>query len=92
MILMSKYKGKHGGKKGQKIRAGVSPPFSGNARKKIFFLQEVLPKVLKFKINHNLFSHKHGVPKLGGEGVLNLRKIPTFSLFFWKTSLSYFCY
>ena len=25
MILMSKYKGKHGGKKGQKIRAGVSP-------------------------------------------------------------------
>ena len=37
MILMSKYKGKHGGKKGQKIRAGVSPPFSGNARKKTFF-------------------------------------------------------
>merc|ERR1712218_90476 len=25
MILMSKYKGKHGGKKGQKIRAGGSP-------------------------------------------------------------------
>ena len=24
MILMSKYKGQHGGKKGQKIRAGVS--------------------------------------------------------------------
>ena len=39
MILMSKYKGKHGGKKGQKIRAGVSPPpFSGNVRKKTFFL------------------------------------------------------
>ena len=26
MILMSKYKGKHGGKKGQKIRAWVDPP------------------------------------------------------------------
>ena len=26
MILISKYKGKHGGKKGQQIRAGVSPP------------------------------------------------------------------
>ena len=38
MILMSKYKGQHGGeKKGQKFRAGVSPPFSGNARKKTFF-------------------------------------------------------
>ena len=33
MILMSKYKGQHGGKKGQKIRARPSspPPFSGNA-------------------------------------------------------------
>ena len=30
MILMSKYKGQHGGKKGQKIRARP-PPFSGNA-------------------------------------------------------------
>ena len=38
MILMSKYKGKHGGKKGKKIRAGVPPPpFSGNARKETFF-------------------------------------------------------
>ena len=44
MILMSKYKGKHGGKKGQKIRAGVSPPFSGNAQKKTFFFQEGFPK------------------------------------------------
>ena len=36
MILMSKYKGKHGGKKGQKIRAGVSlspPPFFGQCPK-----------------------------------------------------------
>ena len=40
MILMSKYKGKHGGKKGQKIRAWVDPPpplHSGNAQKKTFF-------------------------------------------------------
>ena len=36
MLLMSKYKGQHGGKKGKKIRAGVFPPFSGNARKKFF--------------------------------------------------------
>ena len=44
MILMSKYKGKHGGKKGQKIRAGVSPPpFPGNARKKTFFFTGWLP-------------------------------------------------
>ena len=44
MILMSKYKGQHGGKKGQKIRAGVSPhPFLGNARKKTFFLREGFP-------------------------------------------------
>ena len=39
MILMSKYKGQHGGKKGQKIRAWVDPPplHSGNARKKTVF-------------------------------------------------------
>ena len=44
MILMSKYKGQHGGKKGQKIRAGVSPPpFLGNARKKTFFFSGGLP-------------------------------------------------
>ena len=44
MILMSKYKGQHGGeKKGQKFRAEVSPPFSGNARKKKIS-QEGFPK------------------------------------------------
>ena len=37
MILTSTYKGQHGGKKGQQIWAGVSPPFSGNARKKNIF-------------------------------------------------------
>ena len=46
MILMSKYKGQHGGKKGQKIRARPSPnPFSGNARKKSIFLMGGLPLV-----------------------------------------------
>ena len=44
MLLMSKYKGKHGGKKGQKIRLGSPPPFSGNARKKTFFFHEGFPK------------------------------------------------
>ena len=51
MVLMSKYKGQHGGKKGQKIRAGVSPPFSGNARKKTFFLSGGLP--LSTMIDHH---------------------------------------
>ena len=40
MILMSKYKGKHGGKKGQKIRAWVDPPHRALERGKfrnIFF-------------------------------------------------------
>ena len=39
MILMSKYKGQHGGKKGKKIRTRPShpPPFSGRT-KSIFFL------------------------------------------------------
>ena len=37
MILMSKYKGKQGGKKGQKIRAGVSPPPFRAMPERIFF-------------------------------------------------------
>ena len=38
MILMSKYKGQHGGKKGKKIRAGVSPPpFRAMPERKHFF-------------------------------------------------------
>ena len=37
MILMSKYKGKHGGKNGKKIRAGVSPPLFGQCPKEIDF-------------------------------------------------------
>ena len=38
MILMSKYKEKHGGKKGQKIQAGVSPPLFGQCPKENIFL------------------------------------------------------
>ena len=59
MILMSKYKGKHGGKKGQKIRAGVSPPpFSGNAQKKTFFFSGGLPLYKMLKTNpHNLHQY-----------------------------------
>ena len=44
MILMSKYKEQHGGKKGKQIRARPSPPpFSGNARKKSIFLMGGVP-------------------------------------------------
>ena len=42
MILMSKYKGKHGGKKGKKIRAAVSPPphtFWAMPERKHFFFR-----------------------------------------------------
>ena len=37
MILMSKYKGQHGGKKGKKIRARPSPPLFGQCPKEIDF-------------------------------------------------------
>merc|ERR1712001_618599 len=44
MILMSKYKGKHGGKKGQKIWARPSPPpFRAMPKRKHFFFQEGFP-------------------------------------------------
>ena len=40
MILMSNYKGKHGGKKGQKIRAWVDPPptFGQCPKENVFLL------------------------------------------------------
>ena len=41
--LMSKYKGQHGGKKGQQIRARPSPHFLGNARKKSIFVLGGVP-------------------------------------------------
>ena len=37
MILMSKYKGQHGGKKGKKIRARPSPLLFGQCPKEIDF-------------------------------------------------------
>ena len=45
MILMSKYKGKHGGKKGQKIRAWVDPPpiIRAMPERKRFFFIDVFP-------------------------------------------------
>ena len=47
MILMSKYKGQYGGKKGQKIRAGVSPPpFQAMPERKHFF-HEGFPKAFE---------------------------------------------
>ena len=48
MILMSKYKGQHGGKTGSKNSGrGLPPPFSGNAQKKTFFFREGFPKLLR---------------------------------------------
>ena len=38
MILMSKYKGQHGGEKGKKIRARPSPPLFSDRKKSIFSL------------------------------------------------------
>ena len=44
MILMSKYKGQHGGKKGKKIRARPSPPpFRAMPERNRFLLWEVFP-------------------------------------------------
>ena len=54
IILMSKYKGKHGGKKGKKIRARPSPPLSGNARKKSIFVMGGVPLLtLQMLIKHS---------------------------------------
>ena len=49
MILMSKYKGKHGGKKGQKIRARPSlplPPFWAMPERKHFFYRRASLTIL----------------------------------------------
>ena len=43
MILMSKYKEKHAGKKGQKIRAGFPPHLFRQCPKENIFLREVFP-------------------------------------------------
>ena len=56
---MSKYKGQHGGKKGQKIRAGVSPPpISGNAQKKTFFFREGFPNTVLCKKKQAIEDYK----------------------------------
>ena len=66
MILMSKYKGQHGGKKGQKIRAGVSPPplFGQCPKENIFFFRRASLREAPNKTTVNLgldpnvqFSH-----------------------------------
>ena len=45
-------------KKGQKIRAGVSPPpFSGNAQKKTFFFREGFPNATLQSLPHNSFPN-----------------------------------
>ena len=57
----------------------------------MFVKTKNVPKVLKCKINHNLFfSHKHGVPKLGvgGRGPLLGKNSHIFPFFLWQTSLS----
>ena len=50
MILMSKYKGKHGGKKGQKIQAGVSPLIGQCPKEEKKFLQEGFPKASRISV------------------------------------------
>ena len=53
MILMSKYKGKHGGKKGQKIRAWVDPPpyIRAMPKRKRFFFQLMSSLMIKYECN-----------------------------------------
>ena len=46
MILMSKYKGQHGGKKGKTIWARSSPPLFGQCPKEIDFLCDVFPNCI----------------------------------------------
>ena len=47
---MSKYKGKHSGKKGQKIQAGVPPPpFRAMPERKRVFICDIFPKGANIK-------------------------------------------
>ena len=72
MILMSKYKGKHGGKKGQKIRPGVSPPLFGQCPKENIFFSGGLPLItylsrpgisfVKFGLAMQLMPHGQACP------------------------------
>ena len=47
MILMSKYKGQHGGKKGKQIRARPSPPLFGQGPKENVFFYERCSLILR---------------------------------------------
>ena len=53
MILMSKYKGQHGGKTGSKNSGrGPPPPFRAMPKRKHFFFREGFPKCFLFmKLN-----------------------------------------
>ena len=73
MILMSKYKGQHGGKKGKKIWAGASPPLFGQCPKEnIFSLRraslrlEINPKHIlsKKRLDEENFSKLTIIPNL----------------------------
>ena len=70
MILMSKYKGKHGGKKGKKFGQGSPPPpFSGNGeevmrampeRKHFFMYPDIRAKHLGVKIYfYDMYKTQH---------------------------------
>ena len=57
MILMSKYKGKHGGKQGRKIRAGASPPpFRAMPKRKHFFFRRASLRAVKILLLMTLHS------------------------------------
>ena len=59
---MSKYKGKHGGKKGQKIRAWVDPPpyIRAMPKRKRFFSIDVFPKLSYFDLFYHFIMEKIG--------------------------------
>ena len=59
MILMSKYKGQPGEKKGQKIRARPPPPFRAMPERNRFFLCEVFPKS-QLHLNIYALGHHNG--------------------------------
>ena len=90
---MKKSKKKGYGGNSSRGEWGSSIPTSSNHKtthKVIFFVKtKNVPKVLKCKINQFFFSHKHGVPKLGGGGVPDMGKIPTFSCFFFIEDVPY---
>ena len=58
MTLMSKYKGQHGGKKGQQIRAGVSPPpFRAMPERKHFFFRRASLNATRDNFRQKCVNH-----------------------------------